>query len=560
MVTRPDQQVGVEDIFEENNTIAVPPTNQMPTTLPGSLLKTPEKPPVLPPMDVSDLLVNRDNFAEAFTPDKLTAEELNDLFPKQDYKSDKYFALAKAGLALMQPQLGGAIGPAISNAGAVLLNDIGQIRKEERTANAERKKSLLTYQQKEEADRLSLKLQAFGINQNLLQESTFKTYEEQAKRNAEMWENYNKIVNTNMDEALKYGIENFKSKPVTIRYRNKKGNTVEDAGFLVGNQYYVPTTQKDDEGNWIYELVSDPTNVEIISTKNQDVDKASKGASQYLQVRGAFDTVDKAIYSLDKIILSIVDDPSRAGFIAGLEKKIQSYAKIFSDFTDQFFEGDNAYLGADGKEKTRAAWITDMVDVINYSNDSSITPEMKEKFQGLDRIFDTLEAEGAALLRRDFETGNPLDADGQAFENNEQRDLIFGRLQYDKKLPENEARARAIIYALARARKSSGRLNLDDINKAAQDVNIYGDDSIGVIEKLKVVREDLMNDRRNQISILERMFPDAVGDLIEERGTTDYNFDFYEDFFKQNQPPTGVQTYTVEFDENGEAKIIGGVK
>jgi hypothetical protein len=101
---------------------------------------------------------------------------------------------------------------------------------------------------------------------------------------------------------------------------------------------------------------------------------------------------------------------------------------------------------------------------------------------------------------------------------------------------------------------------LDDINKAAQDVNIYGDDSIGVIEKLKVVREDLMNDRRNQINNLERMFPDSIAELIDERGTTDYNFDFYEDFFKQNQPPTGVQTYTVEFDEDGNAKIIGAVK
>jgi hypothetical protein len=559
MVTRPDQQVGMEDIFEDN-TITIPENKRMPTNLPGSLLKTPDMPPDMPAFDISDMLVNRDNFAEAFTPDKLTAEELNELFPKQDYKSDKYFALAKAGLALMQPQLGGAIGPAISNAGAVLLNDIGQIRKEERTANAERKKSMLTYRQKEEADRLGLKLQAFGINQNLLQEAAFKEYEAQAKRNAEMWENYNSIINTNMKEALEYGIDNFKSEPVTLRYTNKNGKKVEDAGFLVGNQYYIPTNQKDTNGEWIYELVPDPRTVEIISTKNQDVDNVTKGMSQYLQVRGAFDTVDKAIYSLDKIILSIEDDPSRAGFIAGLEKKIQSYAKIFSDFTDQFFEGDNAYLGADGKEKTRAAWITDMVDVINYSNDSSITPEMKEKFKGLDRIFDQLESEGAALLRRDFESGNPLNPDGQAFENNEQRDLIFGRLQYDKKLPENEARARAIIYALARARKSSGRLNLDDINKAAQDVNIYGDDSIGVIEKLKVVREDLMNDRRNQINNLERMFPDSIAELVDERGTTDYNFDFYEDFFKQNQPPTGVQTYTVEFDEDGNAQIIGAVK
>ena len=87
-------------------------------------------------------------------------------------------------------------------------------------------------------------------------------------------------------------------------------------------------------------------------------------------------------------------------------------------------------------------------------------------------------------------------------------------------------------------------------------MNIYGDDSLGVIEKLKVVREDLLNDRRNQLNILERNFPDAIARLVTERGTTDYNFDYYENFFKQNQPPTNVQTYIVEF-ENGEAKIVG---
>jgi hypothetical protein len=44
MVTRPDQQVGMEDIFEDN-TITIPENKRMPTNLPGSLLKTPDMPP-----------------------------------------------------------------------------------------------------------------------------------------------------------------------------------------------------------------------------------------------------------------------------------------------------------------------------------------------------------------------------------------------------------------------------------------------------------------------------------------------------------------------------------
>ena len=51
-------------------------------------------------------------------------------------------------------------------------------------------------------------------------------------------------------------------------------------------------------------------------------------------------------------------------------------------------------------------------------------------------------------------------------------------MQFQKDLPLNEAASTAIIYALARARKSSGRLNLDDIERAAETLNIYNDYSV----------------------------------------------------------------------------------
>ena len=65
------------------------------------------------------------------------------------------------------------------------------------------------------------------------------------------------------------------------------------------------------------------------------------------------------------------------------------------------------------------------------------------------------------------------------------KNAIFARLKFDTKIPENEARAQAIIYALARARKSSGRLNLDDIERAAETLNIYNDSSQAILTKLK---------------------------------------------------------------------------
>ena len=59
-------------------------------------------------------------------------------------------------------------------------------------------------------------------------------------------------------------------------------------------------------------------------------------------------------------------------------------------------------------------------------------------------------------------------------------DDLFGLLQFQKDLPLNEAASTAIIYALARARKASGRLNKDDIERAAATLNLYGESSKSV--------------------------------------------------------------------------------
>ena len=563
---------GGENIFEEedvdtstdsvNDAITSSNLNaNMPDTLPGTLFNTPAKPEIMPalyddPM-FAQLLVNKEAFADQFSSPKMTSEELEEMFPKTDLTSEKWFAFAKAGLQMMQPTMGGAIAPSIAAAGTNLLNDIGTISSAQRKADSTRRQGMLSQKQKEDAERLSLMAQAFGMNQSTLTTGVMKTYEERAKTNASMWENYNKVVNSNMEEAMKFGIKKFESKPVTIRYNNEEGVVKEGAGFLVNDQYYVPTTQKDPEsGEWIYQIVPDANSVEIISTKNQDVNKATKGMSQYIQVRGAFDTVDKALYSLDQIYRSLDPetggDPSRAGFIAGIQKKIQSYAQIGSDFTSQFFT-DNPYE-ENGKTQNKTAWVTDMVDIIAYSD--TAPKGLKTEFANISTMLNDLESEGYALMKRDFTTGNPLDEDNKAFENEEQRNLIFGRIKYDTKLPENEARAQAIIYALARARKSSGRLNLDDIERAAQSLNIYGEDAVGVMTKLGVVREDLLNDRRNQLNILKRFYPDAVADLISERGSEDYSYEYYDELFK-NQGQEKTKTYGVTFEYGDNGEIIG---
>ena len=64
-----------------------------------------------------------DDFLDKFAPET-TAEELSKLFPKEDYKFEKRMSLAKLGLNLMQPTMGGQVGAVIANAGKELTTDL----------------------------------------------------------------------------------------------------------------------------------------------------------------------------------------------------------------------------------------------------------------------------------------------------------------------------------------------------------------------------------------------------------------------------------------------------
>ena len=545
----------VIDEEEEVFTRSMFANNQMPKNLPGHLFTTPEKPADLSPLDLSPAYIDRDIFAETFAGPAKTTEELEAMFPKEDYSDEKWMAIAKAGLALMQPTIGGQIAPAISNAGTQLLNEVGAIKAAQKADDKQRRSSILSLQQQEEATRLQLKGQAFGINQDLITKELISNFEERAKTNTAKWEAYNKAVNLNAEEALKFGIKKFESKPVTIRYVDGEGNTQEDAAFLVNDQYYIPTQQKDPTtDDWIYELVPNPTSVEVISTKNQDVDGITKGKSQFIKIKGAFDTSDKAIYFLDQIISSLDPgqggNPRRAGFIAGIQKYLQTYGMIASDFSKGFFADENSYVDSSGKTKNKAGWISDLADYMSYGED--VPEDMKAEWGRIDSVLDFLEAEGLAAMKND-RLGKKNWTGEIGFEvsmgrsDEEESALIFNRLGFDRKLPENEARAQAIIYALARARKSTGRLNMDDIERAAQTLNIYGDSAEDVITKLGVVKEEMIIGRNGQIELMEMLYPDELAKLTEMRdGTIDYNPDYYtkifESAYKKDEPKTYVVT------------------
>ncbi len=533
--------------------------NRMPTTLPGSIFEMPEKPATIGPLDLTPAMVNMQSFATMFTQPAKTEAELAAMFPDASYKSDKYLALAKAGLALMQPTVGGRIAPAIANAGTGLLNDVAAISAKERAAKAKAKAGRISYKQQEAANFLQAKAQAFGINQGLITKELVSNYEQRAKVNASQWETYSKMANTNVSKALEFGMKKFESKPVKIRGMFN-GVQKDVAGFMVNDQYYVPTQKKDSvTGDFIYELVSDPTNIEIISSTTQAVDDVTKNMTQYNEIFSDYNNIAKNIYSLRQIMRSVDPgeggDPTRVAVTGYIRKQVQKYGQIASDFTKDFF-GEEYIDPVTGDKKGgrgKTVWLTDLSDIVVMSDDGSVSEGQKENFKMISNLFSSLEADGMALIdrARSEDLNMHFEGDTQA-ERQANKTKIFSRLKFDTKIPENEARAQAIIYALARARKSSGRLNLDDIERAAETLNIYNDSSQAILTKLKVVEQELIAAHQVQADLLKRNFPTDAANLAKERGgNLSYVVDgvfvgdnYYNNLFGYSNTPV-KQTFTV---------------
>ena len=98
----------------------------------------------------------------------------------------------------------------------------------------------------------------------------------------------------------------------------------------------------------------------------------------------------------------------------------------------------------------------------------------------------------------------------------QEADDLFGLMQFQKDLPLNEAASTAIIYALARARKASGRLNKDDIERAAATLNLYGESSKGVTTKLDFVINELKAAAKSQFETVG-LFYGTAGNETDQK-------------------------------------------
>ena len=181
---------------------------------------------------------------------------------------------------------------------------------------------------------------------------------------------------------------------------------------------------------------------------------------------------DRNINSIDRVIANLLEDPSLAGF-PGLLQDLKQ--RGLGMMTDLFAAEDQLALFQET-----------IKDVKNSFKDGLIeTAEGSGEFTDVNALFDP---------------------------NNPASQQFWGD-EFKPQLAENRVRINGIAYALARARKDSGRLNLDDIARAYESLKVTGlIDSKSIISALATVREELRL-ANNDLKVLYKMnkgqFPDG---------------------------------------------------
>ncbi len=465
-----------------------------------------------------------DDFLDKFAPET-TAEELSKLFPKEDYKFEKRMSLAKLGLNLMQPTMGGQIGAVIANAGKELTTDLASIQAAKRKDAKERRAAVFNAQKEEEAARLQLASNIFLQNtQNELSLATkiFESDVDIAKATAKNKNEYNEQRQDIIKEVLK---ERYKTDVDDFVFETDEGELVGPLmGVLQDNKIFVPhPTAVDDDGYPVmvnYKALGylNPTTTDVTS------DSSSKGAkitsaNKFIDIKNEIDNYDRVVDMALNVQRSLTLNPEFAGFTGGFLSWTQDKLQIVKDFRNSFFNDDvRERLNSAANDGTlnpsflpKSSQLLLPTDLINDDGTGAIV-----KINGQDvKIFDDTSAaalKDAAniayeIMQNDIEKLEQARNEGKKEINlgngitlgGDDADNLFGLLQFQKDLPLNEAASTAIIYALARARKASGRLNKDDIERAAATLNLYGESSKSVTTKLDFVISELKDAAKSQI-------------------------------------------------------------
>ena len=554
------------DLDEEQN---VPASAAFPSQLTFGI---PEK-PVQVPVNALDyyapFMLDNESYLKEFATPGLTDEQIDELYKPADFKSERRGALAKFGFGLLRPTPMGRIGDTLAASGAQLSADMSAINTAQKQNAQQMAQAKVTAKLQRDAQATLDRKFIFDSNRSLFMDIANKNYMADLKANENEMEVYNQMMKTAKSKFLDHGLEVTTPKQITVARVQEDGSlgnvftafTVQQDlgdGRFSAPQFYRSTDEIGTDGMPIMELITDPANiveVPVSMTGSKSDFGSSSGMTTFRDILSSIQTTDRALLTLDELEQSFREDPSRAGFVAGIRGRFQTYAQIFSDlYNSQFneFFSDNDLVQFNNQENLKYETgqfkgekmdkFQNLATSINlYLQDPQTQEDIAngvisendlKALQSANTVFGQLAAQGYAQMKIEARGGSNIFGE-QLFEGTngrspeEEKNLIFKKLRlFDTELPANQVRANAIIYAIARARKSSGRLNLDDIERAAKDLNIYGDSSADVIAKIGVLRTQLIRSRNDNLGMIELMYSrgkDNFYDKLMDMGYGSYD-------------------------------------
>ena len=382
-----------------------------------------------------------------------------------DYGFEKNLALARAGLALMQPTVGGALSPSIAKAGDSFVQDLAAIKGRERkdqatflaeqkAADTARRKYILDTKQASENASKALQgeiiMKAFGFNFDESQRN--KAYMRDLSK---MYYNYQYDTD---QEAMKRHFDLLKD-----QYQ-KDGKVLFDQAtgkFAMGylqddaNGIPIPYFPVNDGGTFKYVARPDAIVTNFTLNNKGDFDP---GAKPIMDLASKINNSKQNLKFIREVQQSIMLDPGIIGIPGIFQKFTQSVGSTAFDIMDAL--------------KAKGA-----IDEKSYNKqvnriENSVISHLKQEYVQYN-------------LAGDKNAENFSQAEGdEAYE-------IY-RTFFNPEIPKNEVKLNSIYYALARSRKDSGRLNKDDIDNAKQSLDLYnlsGSDAIRA--SLQVVYEEI---------------------------------------------------------------------
>ena len=435
--------------------------------------------------------------AEKLLPSKSIGEfaaEYDELYAPEpveapNYKFDKYLALARLGVNLMQPTPGGAIAPALANAGDAFIKDLASISERQRQEKA-RLNQLESAQERERRNFILQSAQASDNAVKALQAqlilSAFQFNQQQDTRTNDYIRDLNKMFYqyqyTNDTNALKKHMELLKDqyqKDPKVLYDQATGTF--RSGYIQQNEQGVPIPYfpvlKDGQFTFVPKVDAIVTNFTL-----NDKDDFDPGAKQVMELASKINSAKQSLKFIRDVQQSIIENPGIVGIPGFFTQFTQSVGSTAFDIVDAL----KARGAIDGKSYDK--------NVNRIQN--SVISHLKENYVKYNQTGDK--------NANNFSTER---ADGT-------NEYEIYRAFFNPEIPKNQVRLNSIYYALARARKATGRLNVDDIRNAKESIDLYslgGSDTIKA--SLNIIYEQIEAQLKSDLGMLDPQYENLIQNI-----------------------------------------------